>query len=229
MLQSLLLVAPQGTQSSCLSHSDKMFSCCPRSVGCSWTSALCLQEHCTSGHPACSESRKHTRKWQQAVHMNSPVSISQRAKSPMWTSPFTVHFCVSQFGLQLWFINRDKFPFRLASITRSYEGKMCIKGLKECSWSSTQWFGATELPWWGWACRSWSRGFHGHVWFAAATLLSLSPLPHTLSQTHPGRHNNHGSGITDTTFIKMYYDLWGVYQCVVDLWPDGFKFVSLGI
>lgn len=39
----------------------------------------------------------------------------------MRTSPFTVHFWVSQFGLQLWFINRDEFPFGPASITRSYK------------------------------------------------------------------------------------------------------------
>ncbi|TNN66846.1 hypothetical protein EYF80_022915 [Liparis tanakae] len=50
---------------------------------------------------------------------NSPASMSKRAKSPMRTSPFTVHFWVSQFGLQLWFMKRDEFPFGPASITRS--------------------------------------------------------------------------------------------------------------
>ena len=48
-----------------------------------------------------------------------------------------------------------------------------------------------RLPWWGWACRSWSRDFHGRVWFAAGTPLSRSPLPRTLSQSHPGGNNTH--------------------------------------
>lgn len=59
--------------------------------------------------------------------VNSPASISQSAKSPMRTSPFTVHFWVSQFGLQLWFINRDEFPFGPASITRSCEERRTLR------------------------------------------------------------------------------------------------------
>ena len=38
------------------------------------------------------------------------------ANKPMRKSPFTVHFCVSQFGSQLLFMNRDKLPFGPASI-----------------------------------------------------------------------------------------------------------------
>lgn len=86
-----------------------------------------------------------------SIYVNSPASISQRAKSPMRTSPFTVHFCVSQFGLQLWFINRDEFPFGPASITRSYEVKTHVKTpeLKKARWrsflSSEQCFGVTDV------------------------------------------------------------------------------------
>lgn len=53
------------------------------------------------------------------VFWSSPASMSLSAKSPMRTSPLTVHFCVSQFGLQLWLMNRAEFPLGPASITRS--------------------------------------------------------------------------------------------------------------
>ena len=46
----------------------------------------------------------------------SPALMSSTAKSPTRTSPFTFHFCVSQLGWQLWFINRLRFPFGPASI-----------------------------------------------------------------------------------------------------------------
>ena len=39
------LAAPRGTPSSFLSRSDRTTSCCPHSAGCSWRSALFLQEH----------------------------------------------------------------------------------------------------------------------------------------------------------------------------------------
>lgn len=190
--------APRGIQSSCLTHSDKLFSCCPHSAGCSWTSALCLQEHFTSnGSSSLLRVHETYLEARNSIYVNSPASISQRAKSPMRTSPFTVHFCVSQFGLQLWFINRDEFPFGPASITRSYEVKTHVKtpefkkargGLSSPLSNVSV---SLMLPWWGWACRSWSRDFRGHVWFAAGTPLSLSPLPHTLSQSHPEGNNKH--------------------------------------
>lgn len=92
-------------------------------VECQLCTCKNISQH--TGLSACSERKKN--KWTRqhaTVSGNSPVSMSQRAKSPMCTSPFTVHFCVSQFGLQLWFINRDKLPFCAASMTRSYEAKL---------------------------------------------------------------------------------------------------------
>ena len=35
---------------------------------------------------------------------------------PMHSSPLTIHFCVSQFGSQLWLRNRPAFPRSAASI-----------------------------------------------------------------------------------------------------------------
>lgn len=132
------LAAPRGIRSSCLTHSYKMFSCCPHSGGCSWMSALCLQEHSTLNKSfslvAVHEMYKDTRRSSSrhsssssSINVHSPASMSQSAKSPMRTSPFTVHFCVSQFGLQLWFINRAEFPLGPASITRSCEGRTKAK------------------------------------------------------------------------------------------------------
>lgn len=62
----------------------------------------------------------------------------------MRTSPLTVHFCVSQFGLQLWFINRDELPFGPASITRSYKGEMerwtlRHQGTRNTGWRTPHW------------------------------------------------------------------------------------------
>ena len=47
-----------------------------------------------------------------------PGLMSRRANSPTLASPFTVHFCVSQLGSQLWFMKRDQFPFGPASMIR---------------------------------------------------------------------------------------------------------------
>lgn len=131
------LAAPRGIRSSCLTHSYKMFSCCPHSGGCSWMSALCLQEHSTLNKSfnlvAVHEMYKDTRRSgsrnsnSNSIYVHSPASMSQSAKSPIRTSPFTVHFCVSQFGLQLWFINRAEFPLGPASITRSCEARTKVK------------------------------------------------------------------------------------------------------
>lgn len=49
-----------------------------------------------------------------------PAATSTSAKSPTRVSPFTVHFWVSQFGWQLWFMNLAWFPFGPASMMRSY-------------------------------------------------------------------------------------------------------------
>lgn len=128
---SSLSAAPRGTRSSCLRRSDKLSSCCPHSASCSWTSAPSLQEYFTSDR---SPSLFGVCEAYMYVHgctrVNSPASISQRAKRPMRTSPFTVHFCVSQLGLQLWFINREEFPFGPASITRSWGGKRALQSNK---------------------------------------------------------------------------------------------------
>ena len=62
------------------------------------------------------------------------------------------------------------------------------------------------IPWWGSACRSCSRDFHGHVWFAAGTPLSRSPPPRTLSPSHPAEQTcylNMASGITQTLIFNM--------------------------
>lgn len=198
------LAAPRGIRSSCLTHSYKMFSCCPHSGGCSWMSALCLQEYSTLNksfslvgmHEMYKDTRRRSSRNSNSssIYLHSPASMSQSAKSPMRTSPFTVHFCVSQFGLQLWFIKRAEFPLGPASITRSCEGRTKEKK-KPNSWQfRNSWLRFSNqsitlvplmLPWWGWACRSWSHDFHEHVWFAVGTPLNLSPLPHTRSQSHP--------------------------------------------
>lgn len=77
----------------------------------------------------------HEGKCVSELQINSPASMSQRAKIPIRTSPFTVHFWVSQFGLQLWLINRDEFPFGPASMTRSYREDVSIKTpeFRKCS------------------------------------------------------------------------------------------------
>ena len=117
--------APRGIRSSCLTHSDRTTSCCPHSAGCSWTSAPCLQkdEIHIEWITGLSVRIVHVTEY-TCFHVDSPASTSQRVKRPMRTSPFTVHFWVSQFGLQLWFMNREEFPFGPASITRSYEGHL---------------------------------------------------------------------------------------------------------
>ena len=51
---------------------------------------------------------------QQRVHQ--PAAMSSMLKIPTLTSPLTFHFCVSQFGWQLWLINRAKLPCRPASM-----------------------------------------------------------------------------------------------------------------
>lgn len=128
---SSLLAEPRGIQSSFLIHSDRTISCCPHSADCSWTSAQNLhQGHIELIMELClTASTTYVRMYQNtmlSVCVTSPASISQRANSPMRTSPFTVHFCVSQFGLQLWFINRDEFPFGPASITRSFKKRLGV-------------------------------------------------------------------------------------------------------
>lgn len=116
--------------------------------------------------------------------MDSPVSMSQRAKSPMCTSPFTVHFCVSQFGLQLWFINRDRFPFCPASMTRSCGAKSSTDRLKETGRGFSPLSGDLVLP------NYLREGEHvevGHVVFMGAfdSLLALFCVDHL---THILRH-----------------------------------------
>lgn len=49
-----------------------------------------------------------------------PAATSTRANSPTRVSPLTVHFCVSQFGWQQWFMKRASFPFGPASMIRSW-------------------------------------------------------------------------------------------------------------
>lgn len=53
-----------------------------------------------------------------------PWGMSCRANSPTLVSPFTVHFWVSQFGWQLWFMKRAWFPLGPASIIRSWNNKI---------------------------------------------------------------------------------------------------------
>lgn len=50
-----------------------------------------------------------------------PWGMSCRANRPTRVSPFTVHFWVSQFGWQQWFMKRAWFPLGPASMTRSCE------------------------------------------------------------------------------------------------------------
>lgn len=50
-----------------------------------------------------------------------PLGISCRANSPTLVSPFTVHFWVSQFGWQQWFMKRAWFPLGPASMIRSWK------------------------------------------------------------------------------------------------------------
>ena len=52
-----------------------------------------------------------------------PRGMSCRANSPTLVSPFTVHFWVSQFGWQQWFMKRAWFPLGPASMIRSWRNK----------------------------------------------------------------------------------------------------------
>lgn len=84
---------------------------------------------------------------------------------------------------------------------------------------SEWWFDAAELPLWEWACRSWSCGFHGPVWFAAGTLLHLSPHPHILSQTHPKGHKHTFPVVSDTLKCNFILNLYCIkpllsYSCI---------------
>ena len=55
-----------------------------------------------SGHTTLLQTRKN--RHQSTVW---PAAMSSIAKSPMRMSPLTFHFCVSQFGWQLWFMKRE--------------------------------------------------------------------------------------------------------------------------
>jgi hypothetical protein len=43
---------------------------------------------------------------------------------PMHSSPFTIHFCVSQLGAHEWFRNRPALPRSAASIVSELESVM---------------------------------------------------------------------------------------------------------
>ena len=48
------------------------------------------------------------------------ILLSYLANNPIQVNPHTFHFCVSQFGSQLWFINLALLAFGLASIIREF-------------------------------------------------------------------------------------------------------------
>lgn len=124
------------------------------------------------------------------VFWSSPASMSLSAKSPMRTSPLTVHFCVSQFGLQLWLMNRAEFPLGPASITRS-----CI--VEDNSGGEKKKITTVPESWCRFPAQESHLGTHechlgecehvevGHVIFVSAfdpllALLRVDHLPHVL-------------------------------------------------
>ena len=53
--------------------------------------------------------------WMWKANFEGTVCLLEKFK--IRNSPFTFHFCISQFGSQLWFTNRHSLPIRWPSIT----------------------------------------------------------------------------------------------------------------
>lgn len=67
-----------------------------------------------------------------------PLGMSCRANKPTLVSPFTVHFWVSQFGWQQWFMKRAWLPLGPASMIRSWKKKK-LQTSRDSSWIMTLW------------------------------------------------------------------------------------------